>query len=227
MTATTPSGRGDTDDAVDRPETLAVATDGYTDLPPGLLATLVTYLEMTAPPAPGAASRPLPPGLALRRVERPDPAWYRILYDRIGEDLLWFSRRAISPAELAAILHDPAVEVHALTRDGAEIGLLELDRRVAGEVEIVFFGLVPEAVGGGIGRFMMDRCLELAWAGPVPPRRVWLHTCAFDHPAALGFYQRSGFRPYRLALELGPDPRLTGAMPRTAAPQIPLIEPEA
>ncbi|MBT9289251.1 GNAT family N-acetyltransferase [Hyphomicrobiaceae bacterium 22] len=203
---------------------MAVATDGYTDLPPGLLATLVTYLEMTAPPAP--AGRPFPPGLALRRVDRPDPAWYRILYDRIGEDLLWFSRRAIGPAQLAAILYDPAVEVHVLTQDDAEIGLLELDRRVAGEVEIVFFGLVPEAVGGGTGRLLMDRCLEIAWAGPVPPRRVWLHTCAFDHPAALGFYRRSGFRPYRLALELGPDPRLTGAMPRTAAPQIPLIEPE-
>jgi hypothetical protein len=28
-------------------------------------------------------------------------------------------------------------------------------------------------------------------------RRVWLHTCTFDHPSAVAFYQRSGFIPLR------------------------------
>jgi hypothetical protein len=40
------------------------------------------------------------------------------------------------------------------------------------------------------------------------PRRLWLHTCDLDHPGALGFYQRSGFRIYdrrTSTQELPPD----------------------
>ena len=49
--------------------------NGYYDLPPGKIASLVTYLEMTERPV----LRPPPdlPGLTLRRVERPDLDWYR------------------------------------------------------------------------------------------------------------------------------------------------------
>lgn len=201
-------------------ETLTVLAEGTTDLPPGKIATLVTYLEMRAPPPP----RPGPaiPGLGLGRVFDPDLDWYRRLYTRVGEDLLWFSRRKMPDAELAAILHDPRVEVYALIRGGEEIGILELDRRVAGDVELAFFGLVPEAVGSGAGRFLMNEALRLAWG--TAPRRVFVHTCAFDHPAALDFYRRSGFAPYKLAVEIGADPRSIGVLPRTAAPQVPLVE---
>jgi GNAT superfamily N-acetyltransferase len=203
------------------PATLTVLADGYTDLPKGTLATLVTYLEMTAPVSPRAA-RPVT-GLRLDRVHDPDLAWYRRLYARIGEDWLWFSRRLLSDPALREILTDPAVEVHALRQGGDDLGLLELDGRTPGEVEIAFFGLVPEAIGSGAGRHLMNEALRLAWARP-GVRRVWLHTCAFDHPDALPFYRRSGFRAYKRALEIGPDPRLTGVLPRTAAPQIPLVE---
>lgn len=206
--------------AAENGATLAVALDGYTDLPPGKLATLVTYLEMTAP-VPARPARPID-GLRLQAVPRPGIAWYRALYARIGEPWLWFSRRLLADEALAAVIGDPAVEIHVLRHGADDIGLLELDRRIPGEVEIAFFGLVPEAVGSGAGRTLMNEALRLAWTGGT--RRVWLHTCAFDHPDALAFYRRSGFRPYRFALEVGDDPRLTGALPRSAAPHVPIIE---
>lgn len=192
---------------------------GYLDLPPGRLATLVTYLEMTAPPPP----RPVPDraDLVLRRWERPEPTAYRALYRRIGEPWLWFSRLLLAEGALASILHDPRLEVFLPVRGGEPIGLLELDFRRAGECELAFFGLVPEAVGTGAGRWLMARALEHAWRPGIG--RVWVHTCHLDHPAALGFYIRSGFRPYKLAVELFEDPRLSGLLPRDAAPQAPLV----
>ena len=53
--------------------------------------------------------------------------------------------------------------------------------------------------------------------------RLWLHTCTLDHPAALRFYRRAGLRPYLRAIEVADDPRLTGRMPRDAAPDLPIL----
>ena len=148
--------------------------------------------------------------------------WYRDLYRRIGTDWLWFSRLAASDTALATVLHDPAVLVTALAVGGRDEGLLELDFRTEGECELTFFGLTPEIVGGGAGRFLMHHAIELAWARPI--RRFWVHTCNLDHPAALPFYIRSGFTPFKLQIEIADDPRLIGLSPRESAPQVPIIK---
>lgn len=194
---------------------------GYFELPPGRLATLVTYLEMRAPPP----ARPVPEraDLALCRWERPGLDAYRALFRRIGEPWLWCSRLVLADSALAAILEDPRVEIFRLERAGEPAGILELDFRAVGECELAFFGLVPEAVGTGAGRWLMARALERAWRPGIG--RFWVHTCQFDHPGALAFYIRSGFRPYAFAVEVFADPRLSGVLPRTAAPHVPLIEP--
>jgi GNAT superfamily N-acetyltransferase len=105
--------------------------------------------------------------------------------------------------------------------EGDEAGLLELDFRHADECEVSFFGLAPEFIGAGAGRWLMNQALERAWSRPL--RRLWIHTCTLDHPSALAFYLRSGFQAYRRQIETVPDPRLTGLLPRTAAPHVPLI----
>jgi GNAT superfamily N-acetyltransferase len=193
--------------------------DGYTDLPAGKLANVATCLETFERPR----RRPDPPGTAvtLTRIERPQTDRYRRLFARIGEPYLWFSRLALDDRELAAILRDRRVEVYVLESAGAEIGFLELDFRVEGECEIVFFGLVESAIGNGHGRRLMNRALELAWAHPI--RRLWLHTCSLDHPGAMAFYVRSGFHPYKRQIELYDDPRVVGLLPRAAAPSVPLL----
>ncbi|MGD9509147.1 MAG: GNAT family N-acetyltransferase [Geminicoccaceae bacterium] len=195
--------------------------NGYYDLPPGKIAALVTYLEMTEPPPP----RPVPdqPGLGLRRVIEPELDWYRDLFRRIGTDWLWFGRLVTPDAEALAAIRDPMVEVYALTQDGRDEGLLELDRREAPDIELAYFGLTPRVQGRGAGRWLMDQALRRAWAHR--PRRFCVHTCSFDHPDAIAFYIRSGFRPYRRAVEVADDPRLIGLVPREAAAWLPLIDP--
>ena len=170
--------------------------------------------------------RPVPElaGLALRRVAEPDLDWYRGLFRRIGTDWLWFGRLALSDDEVLATIRHPMVEVYALMQDGQDEGLLELDRREPPDIELAYFGVTPELTGQGAGRWLMDRALELAWRHR--PRRFWVHTCTLDHPGALAFYVRSGFRPYRRAVEVADDPRLLGLAPRESARWLPLIEGE-
>jgi GNAT superfamily N-acetyltransferase len=193
--------------------------DGYSDVPAGKIAAVVTYLEMTKRAALPSDS---PGAWTLRRVESPDLDWFRDLYRRIGEEWLWFSRIRMPNAELAAILHSPLVEIHALVHEGRDEGLLELDFREAGQCELAFFGVTAKLIGSGAGRWLMNRALELAWSRPVA--RVWVHTCTFDHPAALAFYRRSGFRPFRRQIEIADDPRLDGTASRGAAKHVPIIE---
>ena len=75
-----------------------VLKDGYVEVPHGRLAAVVTFLEMTTPPQ-------LPPARAatcsIRRVEAPEPDWYRSLYRAVGEQWLWFGRLRMPDEELA------------------------------------------------------------------------------------------------------------------------------
>lgn len=197
--------------------------DDYREIavPDGQLAEVVTYLEMRRPP-----TRPTPSGpWRLERRSEPDLDWYLALYREVGEAWLWYSRLAMPRAEASEILSSEGVEVFALTREGRDVGLAELDRRQPSAVEIAFFGVAASEIGSGAGRFMMAALLERAWS--TAPDRVWLHTCTLDHPNALPFYQRQGFRAYKRTLGVYPDPRAEGVLDRTAAAHIPLIEPEA
>jgi len=192
---------------------------GLTPVADDQIATIVTSLEMRSPPK----LRPLPPSdLALVRWPAPASERYRTLFRRVGEPWLWFSRLVMAEKDLRAILDDPAVELYAATdRAGLELGMLELDFRVAGQCELAYFGLVPERTGQGNGGWLMGHALSLAWRKGV--ERAWVHTCTLDHPAALGFYRHHGFVPYKRTIETFADPRLAGLLPREAAPQIPLL----
>lgn len=195
------------------------AASQFTPVASGHLATVVTHLQMRAKPA----ARPLAPSpLRLKRWSAQAREKYRMLYRRVGEPWLWFSRLVMADGALDAIIHDPQVEIFAvLDPQGVEVGLLELGFRVPGACEIAFFGLIPALTGKGFGGWMMAQALMRAWRPDVG--QVWLHTCTLDDPRALGFYIRQGFVPTGREIETMPDPRLTGIIPRDCAPHIPLI----
>ena len=148
--------------------------------------------------------------------------WYRDLYRRVGLEWLWISRMRMPDAELATIVQSPLMEIYALAHEGRDEGLLEMDCREPGQCEFVSFGVTEKCVGTGAGRWLMNRALERAWSRPVT--RAWLHTCTLDHPAALAFYQRSGFRPFRRQVEVVGNSRLNGTVQRGVARHVPIIE---
>lgn len=181
------------------PNTLPV---GYSAVPPGHVATVVTSLEMRSRPAPPAVLS-WPPGYSLEPLVGATPERYRALYRLVGEDWLWFSRLVMPDDELRSILNDTGVHVFSLRAGERDAGILELDFRRPDDCELAFFGLAPGVIGKGIGRTLMNKALERAWSQPI--KRLWVHTCTLDHPAALGFYQRSGFVAYRTQVEILPD----------------------
>jgi ribosomal protein S18 acetylase RimI-like enzyme len=146
---------------------------------------------------------------------------YRRLFADVGRPWLWFSRASLSDGQLSAIIDDPAVEALAYVVGGRDAGILELDFRKGGECELAFLGLVPGVIGQSLGRELAAEGIRRAFARPIS--RLWLHTCTLDHPGAVRFYRSVGFVPYRRALEVADDPRLTGRLPREAAPDVPIV----
>ena len=155
---------------------------------------LRTYLELRDPAR--AVTRDSVPAGA--RVIRRDPCSvedYRRLYRDVGAQWYWHDRLEMDDAELAAVLTQPNVQVWELDVDGRSAGYFELQRAADGAVEIVYFGLVAEFMGRGLGKFLLNRAIERA-AG-MGANRVWLHTCTLDSERALPNYKARGFREFR------------------------------
>lgn len=148
------------------------------------------YLEMLEP----VRDEVTPPGgdIQVERVDRPAVEFYRTIYEAVGKDWRWVDRKILSDDSLAEIIHDPRVEVYVLRSGGELAGYAELDRRIEGEVELAYFGLAPAYIGKGLGSYLLNWALRRAWS--YAPSRVWLHTCEWDHPAALPVYEKAGFR---------------------------------
>src|SRR5258706_8541621 len=125
-------------------------SDGYTDLPPGKIASVVTYLEMRERPR--TLLTPAPPlSLSVRKVSKPDLDWYRKLYRAVGQDWLWFSRLRMGDQELAGIIHNTQVGVYAVSAGKDDKGLVEVDRPPGARGEIAFFGLRGGLIWEGAG----------------------------------------------------------------------------
>jgi GNAT superfamily N-acetyltransferase len=156
------------------------------------ISTRTTYLEMFAPPAQEIA---LPrTDVHVRHIAAPGIDEYRHLYRSVGSQLTWVDRLLMPDEELRSILADNRVEVFVLEVAGMPAGYAELDRRTAGEIELAYFGLFPEFIGQGLGKFLLNWILRKAWS--YQPARVWVHTCDLDHPAALPNYLQAGLRIY-------------------------------
>jgi GNAT superfamily N-acetyltransferase len=172
--------------------------------PADFIEVTIVYLEMWTRPDP--RPRPAPrPDARVVRAELPTVSFYRYLYDQVGGPWLWYERKLMSDERLAAIVQDPAVEVQVLHVGGVPAGYAELDCRAAGEIEIAYFGLVPEFIGQGLGAYFLAWAVNRAW--DLGPRRVWVHTCSLDHRRALGSYRAAGFSEYARETVRIADPR--------------------
>jgi GNAT superfamily N-acetyltransferase len=170
------------------------------------VAVDVTFLRMDRRPE--IHARPLPAGAAVVPARRCTTAFYRYLYHTVGQDYCWWLRRTLSEGELAAILRDPAISIHVLYQDGEPAGFYELDRRNRPVVNIAYFGLMPHAIGHGLGRAFLRHAVDAAWAEA--PRGVTVNTCTADHPRALPNYLAAGFTRLRTVREIWQVPARLG-----------------
>lgn len=134
--------------------------------------------------------------VVLTRVGRPCPEFSRFFYRSVGGNWYWIDRIEWTFEQWQAWTEQ--VETWAAYVDGTPAGYFELqDRRVGeGSVNIALFGLLPWAIGEGLGGWLLTRAIERAWE--LGPRIVTVNTCSVDGPHALANYQARGFAVARI-----------------------------
>lgn len=177
---------------------------------PGRIETVITYLEMKAPPPARPKHQPAHK-LALLRLARPSVSFYRYLYGAVGEPWFWYERRAMPDAELARAIGAEGIEISVLYAEGEPAGYVELDFRAKSDVSLAYFGLMPHFIGHGLGAYLLAWAIDESWRRA--PQRLWVHTCSLDHPRALRLYQRAGFVAYKQETTVIDDPRDLGLIP--------------
>jgi GNAT superfamily N-acetyltransferase len=170
------------------------------------IAVTVTFLRQESPPCFTATG--LPADTNLVRVPRPTVGFYRYLYDTVGAQYAWWLRRTMPDAALADLLAAPGVSLHVLYKDNEPAGFYELDARLSGVVNIAYFGLLPHAIGRGLGTALLRAAITTCWAHK--PHAVTVNTCTADHPRALPNYLRAGFMAVRTAREIWDVPNRLG-----------------
>ncbi|WP_157973598.1 N-acetyltransferase [Tropicimonas sp. IMCC34043] len=156
----------------------------------------ITWLEMTERPTFPWPHQPVGQPAALFKAENP-PVWFFLgLYDAVGRDYAWQDLYDRSEDELEDWLQDPGTSLYTLMRHGWPHGFFMLDHRKKGICNLAYFGLVPQAIGRGLGRYLLQNAVLTGWEQP-GVEKMTVNTNTLDHPRALGLYQRLGFEPVR------------------------------
>lgn len=153
----------------------------------------VTYLEMNS--IKNFRPKTLEnPDLAVRRVGIPNPAVNHFFFVNVGRPFLWYSRLKWTYRDWENRISRENISTWIGYDKDSPVGYGELEKQ-ASEVEISFFGLLPQFIGRGLGGWFLSEIILAGWA--LGAERIWLHTCTSDHRAALSNYINRGFTVYK------------------------------
>ena len=153
-----------------------------------------TYLEMRSPSELHPA-RSADPSIKIEQQLKCSVELFRLLYREVGRAYFWTDRLPWSDEQITDYLRQPEVSLWLMTYDTEIAGYFELKQEADGSTEVAYFGLMPQFTGRGLGKHLLTCAVEQAWADGA--RRVWLHTCTDDDPAALPNYLKRGFKPFK------------------------------
>lgn len=157
-------------------------------------STTIYHLEMRDPKA--YCPKTGPPGFEVKIIDPPNPGLNHWLYTRVGPQWEWTDRLNWSEDDWHCYVHRQALNTYIGEFHGQLAGYFELESQPHGNVEIAYFGLLPEFIGQGLGGPLLSAAIERAWKLP-DTRRVWVHTCSRDHKHALDNYLKRGFKVFK------------------------------
>lgn len=154
---------------------------------------VTTYLQMSAL-AELRPARLADPDFIVREAVQRQWQLNRSLYLLVGEPWAWVDKKTWSEQQWESFVACEQLRTFVASYRGSTAGYYELRRDDAQAVEILYFGLLPEFIGRGFGGALLTDAIRRAWDWDA--RRVWVHTCSLDHPAAVKNYEARGMKAF-------------------------------
>ena len=156
---------------------------------------VVKYLEMLAP-ADHRKPKLDNPGITVTEAQENFPVVNKAFYERVGKPWKWFDKLSWTDQQWTNYVCRDNLKTFVGYLRTTSIGYFELELQPERNVQILYFGLIPEFLGKGLGSVFLSAAIDAAWS--FSTNRVWLHTCSFDHPAALDNYLNRGFKVFKI-----------------------------
>ncbi|WP_299429419.1 GNAT family N-acetyltransferase [uncultured Meiothermus sp.] len=153
------------------------------------------YLEMRSPDA-LRPRRTRAEGLQIIKAEIPSAELQHFLYRSVGGDWYWYEKANWTYQQWLEYAQNSSLHTWVAYLKGTPAGYFQLEVQPEQSVEIAYFGLLKQFSGMGLGGYLLTCALEEAWR--LRAKRVWVHTCSLDSPAALANYQARGMQLYKI-----------------------------
>ena len=121
----------------------------------------------------------------------------KFFYKNVGKKHKWIDRLVWSEAEWIKYSSDPKVETYILKVKNELAGYFELIFHLESqETEIAYFGLLEEYHNKKLGGYLLSEAIKKSFEKK-DIKRVWVHTCTFDHKNAIKNYLARGMKIYK------------------------------
>ena len=132
--------------------------------------------------------------LNILKAENIPSCYFLFFYKQVGKKYYWTDWLDKTEKELKNFVNDKNVIFYTLIKDGWPAGFFMLDYRVNKICNLSFLGLVEEAIGLGLGKYLLKTAILTAWDSN-KIETLTVNTCSLDHKRALQLYQKNGFSP--------------------------------
>ena len=127
---------------------------------------------------------------------KPDFQLNKFFYKQVGKKHRWIDRLSWSDEKWYSYISNQNLETYVISENYDLAGFFELlYNPELKETEILYFGLLEEYIGKGIGGYALSVAIKKSFEKNI--KRVWLHTCTLDHPNALKNYIARGMTVFK------------------------------
>ena len=134
--------------------------------------------------------------LKVKLLKKIDFNLNKFFYKQIGQNHRWTDRLSWNDNMWVNYVSDKSVNTFVLMYNKNLAGYFErIYNKQSNEFEIAYFGILYEYRNKKFGAYLLSKAIELSFKDGA--KRVWVHTCTFDHKNAIKNYLSRGMKIFK------------------------------
>ena len=134
--------------------------------------------------------------LKVKLLKKIDFNLNKFFYKQIGQNHRWTDRLSWNDNMWVNYVSDQSVNTFVLMHNKNLAGYFErIYNKQSNEFEIAYFGILYEYRNKKFGAYLLSKAIELSFKDGA--KRVWVHTCTFDHKNAIKNYLSRGMKIFK------------------------------